>query len=526
MGGSHEHRPWAFIDLSFALWQAILPRVNHEEISNLIALVDRWRSPRVVVVGDFMLDRQSYGAAERLAPDAPVPVLRVEREEHTPGGAANVSLCLAALRCEVHAVGLIGDDAAGRQLQLSLRDKGVHADGLVAATDRPTTVKQSLVGLAQHRHPQKMFRLDIESHGEPTPDLEKQLAERAEALLEGADALCLEDYGKGVLTEALCRRLIDEAKRRGVPVLVDPAARDDFSRYRGATCLTPNRTEAERASGATVSSEAAAIASLGAALQESLALEVLVLTLDRQGAMLFEGDAPPMVVPTRARSVYDVTGAGDMVLAMLAAAVSNGSTWPQAVALANVAAGLEVERFGVVCIELDEVLLALLEEQGAAAGKVRTTEALLAELAVHRRQGKTIGFTNGCFDVLHAGHVTYLRAAATEADLLVVAVNTDDSIRRIKGPDRPLNHQDDRLLVLSELESVDYLVLFDSDTPIELITALEPDVLIKGADYQKHEVVGHDVVEARGGRVALIPLVEGRSTTNLIQRARGGNRDG
>ena len=492
------------------------------DIPRLIELVDRWRSPRVVVVGDFMLDRQSYGAAERLAPDAPVPVLRVEREEHTPGGAANVCLCLAALRCEVHAVGLIGDDAAGKQLQQSLAGQGVHADGLVAAAYRPTTVKQSLVGLAQHRHPQKMFRLDVESHGEPTPELEERLAERAEALLDGADALCLEDYGKGVLTEALCRRLIAEAGRRGVPVLIDPASRDDFSRYRGATCLTPNRTEAERACGAAVTSDEAAVASLGASLQESLALDVLVLTLDRQGAMLFEADAPPMLAPTRARSVYDVTGAGDVVLAMLAAAVSNGATWPQAVALANVAAGLEVERFGVVPIELDEVLVSLLEEQGAAAGKLRTTETLLAELAVHRRRGRTIGFTNGCFDVLHAGHVTYLRAAAGEADLLVVAVNTDDSIRRIKGPDRPLNHEDDRLVVLSELESVDYLVRFDEDTPIDLITAIEPDVLIKGADYEKHEVVGHDVVEARGGRVALIPLVEGRSTTNLIQRARAG----
>ena len=489
----------------------------------LLELLDRWRSPRVVVVGDFMLDRQSFGNAERLSPDAPVPVLRVEREEHAAGGAANVCLDLAALRCEVHAVGLVGDDASGRILRDTLQDKGIDAAGLVAADDRPTTVKQSLIGLAQHRHPQKMFRLDVEDHAGLTPELEARLAEAVESRLDDADALCLEDYGKGVLSVPLCQRLIAAAKKRGVPVLVDPAARDDFSRYRGATCLTPNRTEAERAAGRRAASDVAAIADLGRQLQQSLSLDVLVLTLDRQGAMLFEQAAEPRLVPTRARSVYDVTGAGDAVLAMLAAALGNGASWAQAVTLANLAAGLEVERFGVVPIALDEVLLALLEEEGERAGKLRRPEPLVRELAAHRRAGKTLGFTNGCFDVLHAGHVAYLRAAAAEADLLVVAVNTDDSIRRIKGPDRPLNHQDDRTLVLSELESVDYLVLFDDDTPIDLITAIAPDALIKGADYQKHQVVGHEVVEARGGRVVLVPLVEGRSTTNLIERARHRN---
>ena len=493
---------------------------DSQDTSELLELLDRWRSPRIVVVGDFMLDRQSFGAAERLSPDAPVPVLRVEREEHAPGGAANVCLDLRALRCEVEAVGLVGDDASGRLLRDALAERGVGVAALLSAADRPTTVKQSLIGLAQHRHPQKMFRMDVESHGELSAELEARLAERVDALLASADALCLEDYGKGVLSAALCRRLIEAARARGVPVLVDPAAREDFSRYRGATCLTPNRTEAERATGMTASEDPAAVASLGASLKGSLELEVLVLTLDRQGAMLFEADAAPRLVPTRARSVYDVTGAGDVVLAMLAAAVGNAASWPAAVALANLAAGLEVERFGVVPIELDEVLLALLEQRGAAAGKLRDADALVKELAVHRRRGKTLAFTNGCFDVLHAGHVAYLRAAAAEGDLLVVAVNTDDSIRRIKGADRPLNHQRDRLTVLSELESVDYLVLFDEDTPIDLITAIAPDALVKGADYQKHEVVGHDVVEAAGGRVALIPLVEGRSTTNLIERAR------
>ena len=487
----------------------------------LLDLLDAWRSPTVLVVGDFMLDRQTFGNAERLSPDAPVPVLRVEREEHHPGGAANVCLQLAALRCDVHGVGLVGDDPNGAVLRDALRQSGVHAEGLVSDPDRLTTVKQSLVGLAQHRHPQKMFRLDVETPRELPPPIEARLFDAVAAMLPRTDVLCLEDYGKGVLSVGMCRRLIDAARERGVAVLIDPAARADFSRYAGATCLTPNRTEAELATGHRASDDPTAWRTLGRQLQQELRLDTLVLTLDKQGAMLFEGDTEPRLVPTRARSVYDVTGAGDAVLAMLAAAIGNGAPWPEAVALANAAAGLEVERFGVVPVGLDEVLLELLQQQGGEVGKLRDADALTRELAAYRRQGRSIGFTNGCFDVLHAGHVAYLRAAAQEADLLVVAVNTDASIRRLKGPDRPLNHQDDRLLVLSELESIDYLVLFDDDTPLDLIRAIEPDALMKGADYQKHEVVGADVVEASGGRVVLVPLVEGRSTTNLIARARG-----
>jgi D-beta-D-heptose 7-phosphate kinase/D-beta-D-heptose 1-phosphate adenosyltransferase len=482
---------------------------------DLIDRLDRWQTRRILVAGDFMLDRYAYGNAERLSPDAPVPVLQVERTESRPGGAANVCLDLAALRCDVACLGLIGDDEPGACLSQSLQDAGINTSGLIHSDTRPTTVKHNLVGLAQHRHPQKMFRLDTEDKRPLPLEVAEQLLQRADELLDGAAVLCLEDYHKGVLTEAVCRGLIDRAKRRGIPVFVDPAAIDDYSRYRGATCLTPNRTEGQRATGQT---EPKAMAST---LKAQLELSHVVLTLDKSGALLLDDQDLFHAVPTVARSVYDVTGAGDMVLAMLAAARANGIDWVEAVALANVAAGLEVEKVGVVPIPLEEILLSLLQLHHAELGKVRPPEALFRELEAHRQQGQTIVFTNGCFDILHAGHVAYLRAAAKLGDLLVVALNSDDSIRRLKGDDRPVNHEADRLLVLSELQSVDYLVVFDQDTPIDLIGRIKPDVLAKGADYAKQQVIGHDVVEAHGGRVALIDLVEGRSTTNIIRKLGG-----
>ena len=489
----------------------------------LINLLDHWQTRRIVVVGDFMLDKYVYGDAERLSPDAPVPVLAVQREEDMPGGAANVCRDLRALRCQVHAVGVVGDDEAGRRLAGALEAEGIETAGLVVDGDRPTILKQNFVGLAQHRHPQKMFRVDIEQTGPVSDAAAAKVAACVEGLLGDADVLCLEDYHKGLLGEALCQKLIGMARQRGVPVMVDPAAIDNYSKYRGATCMTPNRTEAERAVAGMRLVEAGGDAEAMAwALVDAVSLDALVLTLDKQGALLAEHDGSAKMIPTRARSVYDVTGAGDMVLAMLAAAVANGANWSDAVELANTAAGLEVERFGVVPIAIEEVLLALLSRHHEHLGKLRTLDRLLPELGAYRHRGSKIAFTNGCFDILHAGHVAYLREARKAGDLLVVGLNSDASIRRIKGDGRPMNVEADRVLVLSELESVDYIVVFDEDTPRSLIEAIQPEALVKGADYAREQVVGHEIVEAHGGKVVLVPLVEGRSTTNLIRKARGG----
>jgi D-beta-D-heptose 7-phosphate kinase/D-beta-D-heptose 1-phosphate adenosyltransferase len=305
-------------------------------------------------------------------------------------------------------------------------------------------------------------------------------------------------------------------------VFVDPAAITDYSKYRHATVITPNRTEASLATGISAAKgDRDTLDTMARRLVDELSLEAAVLTLDKQGALLLESGSQPVLVPTVARQVYDVTGAGDMVLAMLAAARANGADWSVAVELANTAAGLEVERFGVVPIELDEVLLSLLRQKHEQLGKVRTLDQLLPELAAYRKQGQKVAFTNGCFDILHAGHVSLLRRSRQQADLLVVGLNSDDSIRRLKGPTRPVNAETDRLMVLSELQSVDYIVLFEEDTPLKLLETIRPDVLVKGADYARSQVVGGDMVESFGGRVVLLDLVEGRSTTNIIRKAQG-----
>ncbi|MCE9589681.1 MAG: D-glycero-beta-D-manno-heptose 1-phosphate adenylyltransferase [Planctomycetes bacterium] len=486
---------------------------------DLIRFLDRWRRRRIVVAGDFMLDHYIYGNADRLSPDAPVPVLAVVREEHKPGGSANVCLDLRALHSDVACLGVIGADSAGTQLRSALRKAGCDVKGLLIDRARPTTVKQNLVGLAQHRHPQKMFRVDVETRDPLSADSADRLVATAKKLLRGADALCLEDYNKGVLSEAVCRRLIELAKKMRVPVYVDPAAITDYRKYRGATCITPNRTEAALATGANGQPQSpATLARMAQRLLRELSLDAVVLTLDKQGAMLLEKGGRPIMVPTVARQVYDVTGAGDMVLAMLAASRANGADWPASVDLANTAAGLEVEKFGVVPIELDEVLLALLERRHESLGKLRTAEQITTELAAHRRRGRKIVFTNGCFDILHAGHVQFLREARRGGDLLVVGLNSDRSIRRLKGEGRPVNHEADRVMVLSELESVDYIVVFGEQTPIRLIKSVRPDVLVKGADYRKDQVVGGSWVERNGGSVMLVSLVKGRSTTNIIRR--------
>ena len=408
----------------------------------------------------------------------------------------------------------MGEDEPGRALRAALAEAGVGTAGLGADGDRPTTTKQNLVGLAQHRHPQKMFRLDTEDRTPLGDAAVQRLLAATRAAAEGADAVLIEDYHKGVCTPDLCQAIIGLAREAGLPVLVDPAAINDYARYAGADAITPNRTEAERATGLDAGNPSA----MAAKLQADHGFGHVVLTLDRHGALLRGPDGAEEVLPTRARSVYDVTGAGDMVLAALAAAVAQGAGWPTAVRLANLAAGLEVEKSGVVPIPFEELFLEVLAEARAGRGKVRTLDELLPELAAHRSRGRTIGFTNGCFDVLHAGHVSYLRSAAATADLLVVGVNDDDSIRRLKGPTRPVNPLEDRLLVLSELESVAWVVPFAEDTPRSLIEAIRPSVLVKGADYTRETVVGADAVEAAGGRVELVPLVEGRSTTNILRR--------
>jgi D-beta-D-heptose 7-phosphate kinase / D-beta-D-heptose 1-phosphate adenosyltransferase len=497
-------------------------------MSKLLNQLAEWKSFTAIVVGDFMLDQLVFGNADRLSPEAPVPVLAVQRTEDRPGGAANVCLDLVAMKATVHALGVTGDDREADLLRSALVAEGVNADALVSDASRPTTVKRSLIGLAQHRHPQKMFRVDHESREPLGAAVERTLFERFDALLAKADVVCIEDYNKGVCTAALCQHVIRAARKRGVPVLVDPAAIEDYSKYRGCSTVTPNRTEAALATHSELSDDATPEqhAPLAAKLLESLDLEAAVITLDRHGALLLEKGKQPLSVPTVARQVYDVTGAGDMVLAALAGARVNGISWPDAVRLANAAAGLEVQVFGVVPMSIEKIHREVMMLEGAhagLAGKVRTLEQLLVEVAAHRNDGKKIIFTNGCFDVLHAGHLSLLRRASDEGDFLIVGVNSDDSVRRLKGkkdPTRPINHETDRAELLGGLECVDAVVVFGEDTPEHLIQSIRPDVLVKGAEYNIDQVPGARFVQDHGGRVVLLEMIQGKSTTAIVARAR------
>jgi D-beta-D-heptose 7-phosphate kinase/D-beta-D-heptose 1-phosphate adenosyltransferase len=492
--------------------------------TELIELVDKLPGRRVVLVGDLMIDRYLYGNAERLSPDAPVPVIHYQKEELRLGGAGRVAADLATLGAKTRVIGMIGADEAGRQINQLLRDFSCDTLFLLQTADRPSTSKVRLVGLAQHRHAQQMIRLDYENAAPIEGEMVRRLLSAVEQSLEDCDVLCIEDYNKGLLPPAACREIIEMARAKKIPTIVDPAAVEDYSKYSGATALKPNRFEASRATGSPETIDGAGQSARK--LIESLNLEAAIITMDKHGVLLATRDGTQKHIHGRERKAYDVAGAGDMLLAMLAASRAAGATWEQAAALGNVAAGLECEKFGSVPITRQEIIADLLIEAHVHLGKVRKLESLLPELHRHRAAGKKIVFTNGCFDLIHPGHTKYFRFAKAQGDLLVVGVNTDASIRRLKGEKRPIIGETDRLEVLEELQSIDYLITFDADTPRELIEAIRPDVLVKGADYSVQQVVGHDFVESYGGKIALAPLIDGKSTSSLIQKILDAHREG
>jgi D-beta-D-heptose 7-phosphate kinase/D-beta-D-heptose 1-phosphate adenosyltransferase len=464
--------------------------------------------PPVLVVGDVMLDRYLHGAAERISPEAPVPVLHVRRSFERPGGAANVAVNVAALGGHPLLVGTVGDDAAAARLRAAVAAEGATPEHLMPAAG-PTTTKTRL--LAGHN---QIARFDEE---EPLADpaARAALVERTRALLRQARVAILSDYAKGVCDGDVCRAVIDEAARQGVRVVVDPKD-PDFTKYSGAAVVTPNRGEAAAAARFPIRDPDEAIRA-GRLIRDRYAIESVIVTLGEQG-MVVVGAGDVALIPTQAKRVFDVTGAGDTAVAMLAVALAEGTALPEACFLANAAAGLQVARIGTARITRSEVAEAIERRETVARSKVVTADGLVAAVRQARAEGKRIGFTNGCFDILHHGHVTLLDAAARECDALVVGVNSDASVTRLKGPPRPFVPSAARQAVLAALSSVAWVCEFDGDTPVDLIRAVEPDVLIKGADYAPHQVVGADIVLARGGRVATPLFVPNVSTTNIVDR--------
>lgn len=489
---------------------------------NLIDKVEKFNRPRVLLVGDFILDRYVYGDVERINPEAPVPVLRIVRSQSMVGGAGNVAAAVPAMGAGAACVGVIGKDLHGKELMSLLEAAGADASGLIALDDRPTAVKTRYVGLAQHRHPQQMLRVDDEMVDHLPASVQQELLARIESRLPQCDVVILEDYNKGLFTPQFTPRIIELARKAGKSVMVDPARIDDFGRYRGATLLKPNRYEAALASGVDITDEAT-LDQAARRLMEITDSQAIVISLDREGMYLHLRDGGGKKVPHRCpRSVYDVTGAGDETLAVLAVAVAEGCNYEEAVDLANVAGGLEVEKFGFVPIAREELVDELKRLTGLRGSKVVSAGQLLQEIGRRRAAGQSIAFTNGCFDLLHMGHVRYLRQAREHGSCLVVAINSDDSVRRLKGSDRPVIGERERAEMLGALECVDYVVIFDEDTPIGLLEVLRPDVLVKGGSTPV--VVGRELVESYGGKVMTMDLVAGMSTTQIIDRITSGEK--
>ncbi|MEO4001014.1 bifunctional D-glycero-beta-D-manno-heptose-7-phosphate kinase/D-glycero-beta-D-manno-heptose 1-phosphate adenylyltransferase HldE [Mesorhizobium sp. CAU 1732] len=464
----------------------------------------RFDTAHILVIGDVMLDRYWHGDTSRISPEAPVPVVRVEQHEDRPGGAANVALNIAALGAGASLVGLVGTDEAADVLHAQLTSAGIHC-AMVQAGREPTIVKLRVMSRNQ-----QLIRLDREERFADA--YSPRVAEEAEALFSRASVVVLSDYGKGTLSDT--QGLIETARKHGKPVLVDPKG-SDFARYRGATLLTPNLSEFETIVGACATDEI--LTRKGAELIETLGLDALLVTRGRHGMTLIEKSGHATHLPARAKEVYDVTGAGDTVISTIAAALAAGERLVDAVALANLAAGLAVAKLGTAAISGPELRRAVDREKGYERGVV-TEEQLLAALADARAAGEKIVFTNGCFDILHAGHVGYLEQARQQGDRLVLALNGDASVRRLKGEGRPINPVERRMTVMAALEAVDWVVSFDDDTPIPLIEKIRPEVLVKGGDYTLDQVVGGDIVKAYGGEVKVLSHLDNVSTTAIVDR--------
>lgn len=485
---------------------------------DLIRRVETLGHPRILVVGDLILDRYVWGYAERISQEAPVPLLRADHREHRLGGAASVATMLRALGADVRLIGGVGRDSEAVIVRKLLAELEIDDRLVVTLDDRPTTLKERYIGRAQDRHPQQMIRVDYEVRDPIPHEVESAIWTEIPAAVAQADVVLISDYDKGVCTPSLLRSLITACRSLDVRVIADPIRSTDYSKYQGVHCMTPNRLEAQLATGMTVGQPQDAL-DVGRKLLQTLKMECILVTLDRDGMALVHTDGRELLVPTRPRQVYDITGAGDMVLSVVGLCLASGADYEEAAALGNVAGGLEVEQIGVALLSRRELLRDLLDRHRPEAGKRLDGAALLTEVRRRREVGQTVVFTNGCFDLLHPGHIRLLRQASAEGDYLIVGLNSDDSVRRLKGPSRPINSQHDRAEVLEALECVDAVTVFDEDTPLSLIEAIQPEVLVKGGDYRPEEVVGADEVEAAGGRLVLIPLVEGQSTTRMVLRA-------
>ncbi len=468
-------------------------------------IIPDFSKTHVVVAGDVMLDRYLFGSTSRISPEAPVPVVHVHETDDRPGGAANVAVNLASLGVSTRLVGVVGNDESGQSLQTILEDRGINCNFHHVA-DRPTITKTRVQSRGQ-----QLVRLDQENATAIAGD---EVVNVLKESIAGADAVVLSDYGKGALTDVAA--MIAACRAEGVAVLVDPKG-CDFERYRGASVITPNQSEFEAVAGNCDNDDD--LIRCGQAMLDELELGALLITRSEKGMLLLESDMEPRFLSTQAREVFDVTGAGDTVIATLAGAVASGQDLASAAALANVAAGLVVRKIGAATVTPGEISVSLHQRGQGGRGLVEPDE-LKSMVDESRQRGERIVMTNGCFDVLHAGHVSYLEEAKGLGDRLIVAVNDDDSVRRLKGESRPVNELEDRLLVLAGLAAVDWVVPFSEDTPATLIAAVLPDILVKGGDYKPDDIAGAKDVLQNGGEVRALAFRDGHSSSRIIDKLR------
>lgn len=466
---------------------------------------------RALVIGDLMLDEYLWGRAERISPEAPVPVVDVLSEDFRLGGAGNVVNNLIVLGCQVSVCSVIGDDDNGGLLRQTFADKGVSTDAVFKDPERRTGKKTRVI--AAH---QQIVRIDRESKESISASLETRIINFLEE--KGADfqVFVVSDYLKGILTSRVLQAIIETGRRIGIPVVVDPKG-DNYEKYRGATIITPNRREAEQASQIRIIDEAGLSAS-AAELLATLELSAVLITRSEAGMSLFRNNGESQHIPTVAREVYDVTGAGDTVLAVLSLGLAAGMDVGDAARLANIAAGIVVGKLGTSTVSPAEIMDEVGRTHKDSDSKIKNLDVLTGIIKAEKAKGKRIVFTNGCFDLLHVGHVKYLQKARAFGDLMVLGLNSDASIRRLKGDKRPLIGEEERAHILAALDCIDYVVIFDEDTPLTLIDALKPAILVKGGDYTIDGVVGREIVEAAGGRVELVSFVDGKSTTSMIEK--------
>jgi len=472
--------------------------------------------PRILIVGDLILDRYVSGDVSRISPEAPIPILTARSSEERLGGAGNVAANLVAMGAEVEVAGVLGDDGWGKALRDLLGKQGIETSACTVDPTRPTILKTRMMSGAH-----QMLRVDNEDARPVTGKANEELVKKLPERVRQARAVVLSDYGKGCLSREVIAAVVAAAQSARVPVLVDPKG-EDYSRYKGATLVTPNRKEAEEA----VGRKLGRIEEFSRAADDLMALadlEAAVITLGGGGIYFKSRKGETGHVAAQARAVFDVTGAGDTVIAQIAFHVAEGRTLEVAVELANQAAGIVVGRLGTHAVTRSELLARLRETRPHEGKVVRSSIELDHLLAAWRKEKKRIVFTNGCFDVLHVGHIEYLRFARGKGDALIVAVNDDASVRRLKGEGRPVNSLEDRMVVLAALEMVDAVCSFPEDTPAQIVERVTPDVLVKGEDWAEKGVVGREWVEKHGGVVHLAPLVPGKSTTGTLERVRRGD---